>query len=240
MVYIGTSGYSYDWWRGVFYPEKLSKSKWFEYYENHFSTVELNVTFYRLLSLSSFEGWRKKARRGFLFSLKGSRFITHVKKLKDVKDPLEVFMKRVEVLGEHLGAILWQLPPDLKYELGRLEGFLKLLKKTPHKYHALELRNRDWARREVFELLKDYSFTVCISDHPDCHVDFFKDFPFIYIRRHGKGVLYGGSYTKKDLLRDAEFINSCHGKNIFVYFNNDQNGFAVKNALELMSILKLG
>jgi len=227
----------YDWWRGVFYPEDIPKSKWFEYYQKDFNTVELNVTFYRLPQKSAFENWKKKAKKGFVFSLKGSRFITHVKRIKDVDEALNLFMDRAKILGETLGPVLWQLPPQLKLDEKRFENFLTLLKKTSHKLHVIELRNREWVRKEILEEVAHFGFTVCLSDHPECPVEEIFDTPFLYIRRHGKGILYGGSYTKKDLLKDAELIKSCKGKEMFIYFNNDQNGYAVLNARELKELL---
>lgn len=237
-VWVGTSGYIYDWWKGVFYPPELPQSKWFEYYQKTFDTVELNVTFYRLPQEKAFEGWRKKAKRGFLFSLKGSRFITHVKRLKDVLDSVSLFMKRAQILGEHLGPILWQLPPGMKCDLKRLEEFLKILKDTSHPFHVVELRNRDWVRDEIFDLVEHYGFSVCLSDHPECPVERWKKAPFLYIRRHGKGVLYGGYYTKKDISKDAELVKGFKGKEVFIYFNNDQNGYAVLNASEFKSAME--
>lgn len=227
----------YEWWRGVFYQEDIPKSKWFEFYEKNFNTVELNVTFYRLPQKSAFENWRKRAKKDFIFSLKGSRFITHVKRIKDVEDSLNLFMERARLLGENLGPILWQFPPQMKFDEERFENFLNLLKKTSHKLHVIELRNSEWIRKEVFSKIEKFGFSICLSDHPECPVEKIDDTPFLYIRRHGKGVLYGGSYKKSDLLKDAELINSFKGKDVYIYFNNDQNGFAVLNAKELMQLL---
>jgi uncharacterized protein YecE (DUF72 family) len=227
----------YEWWRGVFYPEDIPKSRWFDFYQKNFNTVELNVTFYRLPQKTAFESWRKKAKKGFVFSLKGSRFITHVKRIKDIEDSLNLFMDRAKILGETLGPILWQFPPQMKVDEKRFENFLNLLKRTSHKLHVIELRNREWLRKDIFNEVKRYGFTVCVSDHPECSVEEISDMPFLYIRRHGKGILYGGSYTKKDLLRDAELIKSYKGKDAFIYFNNDQNAYAALNALELMKML---
>jgi uncharacterized protein YecE (DUF72 family) len=227
----------YEWWRGVFYPEDIPKSKWFDFYQEKFNTVELNVTFYRLPQKTAFENWKKKAKKGFVFSLKGSRFITHVKRIKDVEDSLKLFMDRAEILVENLGPVLWQLPPQMKFDEERFENFLNLLKKTHHKLHVIELRNKNWVRKEIFEEVARFGFTVCLSDHPECPVEEIFNMPFLYIRRHGKGALYGGSYTKEDLLRDAELIRSYKGREAYVYFNNDQNGYAVFNAIELMKLL---
>ncbi len=237
MIWIGTSGYMYEWWKGVFYPQNIPKSKWFEFYQKTFNTVELNVTFYRLPKESAFEGWKNKAKKGFIFSIKGSRFITHIKRLKDVEDSLNLFMERAKLLKETLGPVLWQLPPQMKPYEKRLEEFLNLLKKTSHPLHVIELRNREWVRKDILNEVARYGFTVCISDHPECTVEEVYEAPFLYIRRHGKGTLYGGSYKKKDLLKDAELIKSFKGKDAYIYFNNDQNGYAVLNALELMKLL---
>ena len=183
---IGTSGYTYDHWFGVFYPEDLPKNKWLEYYNKFFDTVELNVTFYRLPLDSVFKNWFKRTSDKFLFTVKGSRFITHIKKLKDPKEPLELFLKRTKNLQEKLGMVLWQLPPQFGIEselrnlklktknekrqlkIKKLIEFCELLKKlSPKKVrHAFEFRHESWFCEEIYEILKKYNMALVICDYP--------------------------------------------------------------------------
>jgi uncharacterized protein YecE (DUF72 family) len=238
-VWIGTSGYYYNHWReGVFYPTKLPKQKELEYYSQFFDTVELNVTFYRLPQEKAFLTWCEKTPKEFLFSIKGSRFITHIKRLKDCAEPLKRFFERASLLKQKLGVILWQLPPNFKCDIGRLENFVNSLYPYNDYYHTFEFRHLSWFCRETHEIIKQHKTAICQSDWPDL-VEVENDYPFIYIRRHGS-PLYAGCYSKKELQQDAEYIicqlNS--GRDAFVYFNNDAFGYAIKNALELKEIIK--
>ena len=167
-IFIGTSGYNYwHWWDGVFYPADLPQSKWLEYYAKYFDTVELNVTFYRLPQKKTFENWYKRTAKNFLFVAKGSRFITHIKKLKDCAEPLKIFFENVSALKEKLGAVLWQLPPGLKANKEKLSEFCRLLKKTmPKIVQAFEFRNESWFNNEIYEILRKYNFPLCIAHSP--------------------------------------------------------------------------
>jgi uncharacterized protein YecE (DUF72 family) len=147
--FIGTSGWNYPHWKGVFYPKELKQSEWLKYYAQFFNCVELNVTFYRLVEKKVFRNWRKNTPRGFYFVAKGSRFITHIKKLKSVKESLDLFFNNARGLSDKLTAVLWQLPPSFKKDTGRIESFLKLLKKTKIR-QVFEFRNDTWFDRETF------------------------------------------------------------------------------------------
>jgi uncharacterized protein YecE (DUF72 family) len=132
MIFIGTSGYNYPhWWNGVFYPADLPQKKWLEFYAEYFDTVELNVSFYRLPRKEVFEGWYKRTPKKFVFAVKGSRFITHIKRLKDCRDPLSLLLDHASPLKEKLGVVLWQLPPQFKFQKERLEEFCVLLSTLP-------------------------------------------------------------------------------------------------------------
>ena len=234
LVHVGCSGFSYEHWKGVFYPEGLPKSKWFDYYCGKFGTVELNVTFYRLPRESTFLKWHEQTPGDFLVSIKGSRFITHVKKLKDPALPLKRFFESIKPLWDKIGAVLWQLPPAFKADAERLENFLKELK--PYKAsNAFEFRNESWVRDErVLCALSDEGCALCMADWPE----FARDLPltadFVYMRRHGHGT-YGGSYTTEELREDAGRIKKFRheGREVYIYFNNDAYGYAPKNAMEL-------
>jgi uncharacterized protein YecE (DUF72 family) len=235
---IGCSGFLYDHWRGNFYPENLPKNHWLEYYSRHFATVELNVTFYRLPEKETFIKWYSHTPDDFLFSLKGSRFITHVKKLKDCSEPIDVFFSRASVLKEKLGIILWQLPPNFNLDLERLKGFLEALKPYSMR-NTFEFRNKTWINKKVINLLEKENVALCMADYPE----FLNKLPitadFVYIRRHGKDGTYATCYSIESLKNDAKFIKSHlrQKKDIFIYFNNDASGYAPKNAAELIALL---
>jgi uncharacterized protein YecE (DUF72 family) len=236
---IGCSGFLYDSWRGNFYPEHLPHKGWLPFYAQRFNTVELNVTFYRLLKKEAFERWYRETPPDFTFVLKGSRFITHIKKLKDVELPLSTFFNLTATLKEKFEVVLWQLPPTLRLNLKNFENFLKYLKPYPVR-HAFEFRNKSWICKSVFRLLTEYNMAACMADWPE----FIDELPltadFVYLRRHGEEGNYQTDYTTEQLKKDASRIKGYlkEGKDVYMYFNNDAYGHAPKNALELCAILE--
>jgi uncharacterized protein YecE (DUF72 family) len=242
QLYIGTSGFSYKHWTGgVFYPEGLPQKSWLEYYSSQFDTVELNVTFYRLPTEAAFDAWLERTPKKFAFVLKGSRFITHLRALEDCEEPLAAFFKRASRLKDKLKVVLWQLPPNRKLELSRLEKFVKLLgKRYPKTLHAFEFREESWLCTEVFELLRQSGMTLCRADYPFGEEDLPDNFPFIYLRRHGTTAIYGGNYSDDQLKADARQIRKWlkSDRDVFVYFNNDIGGYAAHNARTLKQLLK--
>ena len=238
-IQIGCSGFLYDQWRGTFYPRTLSKRHWLEFYSNHFLTLELNVTFYRLPDRETFAKWYAATPDNFIFSLKGSRFITHTKKLKDCMEPLEAFFSRASVLKEKLGVILWQLPPNFGIDIDRLEEFLDALKAYQAR-NTFEFRNKTWIVKKVAHLLEKHDASFCMADDPD----FLKKLPltsdFVYMRRHGKDGSDSACYSTDALKKDAKFIKAHLRKkmDVFVYFNNDASGYAPKNAEELLYLTR--
>jgi len=236
-VRIGCSGFLYDHWRGTFYPEDLSKNQWLEYYCKHFPTVELNVTFYRLPERETFAKWYLSTPDEFVFSLKGSRFITHVKKLKDCSEPIEAFFSRASVLKEKLGIILWQFPPTFNLDIERFKEFLAALEPY-HVRNTFEFRNKTWINKKVFNLLEKENAAICVADHPDFLQNLPETADFVYIRRHGKEGSYATSYSTESLKEDVKFIKALlkKKKDIFFYFNNDAFGYAPKNAAELITL----
>jgi uncharacterized protein YecE (DUF72 family) len=240
-ILIGTSGYTYQHWRKVFYPGDLKPNKWLEFYTQHFNTVELNVTFYRLPSKKVFRGWHNKTPRNFKFVIKGSRFITHIKRLKDPKEPLKIFFENAAGLEDKLLCVLWQLPPSSKCDLQRLENFVKILKKNySHCLHSFEFRNQSWFNKEVFSLLKNNDMNLCIADSPDFPAHEIITSSFLYLRFHGGKILYGSRYSTKELKSWAEKAKTWLKKTNFLlaFFNNDAHGFAIKNALKFKELLK--
>jgi uncharacterized protein YecE (DUF72 family) len=201
--------------------------------------VELNVTFYRLPLTSTFTKWHNRTPLGFVFSLKGSRYITHIKRLLEVEQPLKRFFERALELKEKLKVVLWQFPPGFKANPERLDSFLSLLEKYPVR-NTLEFRHESWITAGIISLCQRYNINLCLADWPD----FIDDLPitsdFVYIRRHGAGGNYALDYSSEALKKDARRIKGYlqDGKEVFIYFNNDTFGYAPKNARELMRLLK--
>ena len=236
---IGCSGFNYGGWKGNFYPPDLPQKKWLGFYCKIFNTVELNVTFYRLPLASTFSKWHNETPSDFVFSIKGSRFISHIKRLLDPQEPLEIFFERALNLKEKLRVVLWQFSPSFKINIERLKFFLKLLKKYPVK-NTLEFRHESWITEEVIDLCRKHNISLCTADWPE----FIDELPvtsdFVYTRRHGKGGSYATCYSKAELKKDAKKIKNYlkDNKDVFIYFNNDAYGYAPKNAKELMEMLK--
>lgn len=237
-IRIGTSGYSYKHWRGRYYPEDLKPSDWLAYYLRDFDTVELNNTFYHLPTEEAFDRWRKSVPPGFVFAVKGSRFLTHMIKLKDPERGLVNFMPRAERLKRKLGPFLWQLPPKWNANVERLETFLALLP-AKHRY-AFELRTPSWLNEDVYAVLRKYNAAFCIYELAGYQSPLEITADWTYIRLHGPTRFkYQGSYSHQQLEEWAERIRtwSKKMKAIYVYFDNDDSAFAVENALTLKEIL---
>jgi len=236
--YIGTSGWHYDHWRHLFYPGKLAKTKWLEFYATHFTTVELNNSFYRLPSETAFANWRDSSPANFTFAVKVSRFITHIKRLKNAEEPVENFITRARILGEKLGPLLYQLPPNMHRNDEVLESFLSLLPKGMQ--HIIEFRHQSWLEEEVFEILRRHSVGLCVFDMPSLRCPLVVTADFAYIRFHGSTGLYASCYSDEELdwwaKRLADLVPSP--KVIYVYFNNDAEAFAVRNAITLRGYLQ--
>jgi uncharacterized protein YecE (DUF72 family) len=233
-IRIGTSGYSYKHWRGTYYPQDLKPSEWLKFYMRDFDTVELNNTFYHLPSEAAFDNWRKAAPQRFLFAVKGSRFLTHRIKLKEPERGLANFLPRAERLRAKLGPILWQLPPGWNANVERLDSFLNLLPRK-HRY-AFELRNESWMTDEVYSILRKHNAAFCIYELAGYQSPVEITGDWTYIRLHGPTRFkYSGSYSDEQLAGWADRIRewSKTMKAIFVYLDNDDSAFAVKNALTL-------
>ncbi|OGW39226.1 MAG: hypothetical protein A2Y97_11770 [Nitrospirae bacterium RBG_13_39_12] len=234
---IGCSGFMYDHWRKNFYPDGLSKNYWLEYYSKHFQTIELNVTFHRLPERETFTKWYLSTPESFVFSLKGSRFITHIKKLKDCTEPIEAFFSRTLLLKEKLGVILWQFPPTFPLDLERFKDFLEALRPYCMR-NTFEFRNKTWLNKKVFSLLEKEKAALCTADYPEYLNKLPLTADFIYIRRHGKDGSYATSYDTEQLKSVAKKIKAFLRQKIdvFIYFNNDALGYAPANAQELIKI----
>lgn len=235
---IGTSGWHYKHWRGVFYPPDLPTAAWLSYYAAEFGTVEINNSFYRLPSEATFEAWRDHAPPGFTFAVKASRFLTHMKKLKDAEEPLRNILGRARRLGDHLGPILYQLPPYWGRDLARLEAFLQLLPSDVQ--HIFEFRDPSWLVTETFDLLRRYGAGLCIYDLPGYTSPLQVTAPFAYIRFHSATDMYGGEYGEERLRPWAERLRAlgAQAETLYIYFNNDAFGYAVSDARILRRLLE--
>jgi len=232
-IRIGTSGWYYNHWIDRFYPSGLHKSKWFEYYAKSFDTVEINNTFYHLPKVKSVQRWYELAPKGFVYTVKANRYITHIKKLKDTSEPLERFFEIAGLLKGKLGPILYQLPPSLHKDLDLLKGFIKLLPKRS--LSVFEFRHKSWYDEDTFKLLDEFGAAFCIHDLGGLETPRVITGDVIYIRFHGPTGRYAGNYTKKTLQDWSNWIkdNKSSVRAVYAYFNNDYNAYAVNNARTL-------
>jgi uncharacterized protein YecE (DUF72 family) len=240
-VFIGTSGFSYkDWRDGVFYPSRLPAHEYLAFYAQSFGTVELNTTFYHLPQTAAVRGWYKQTPEHFTFAVKGSRFITHIKRLKDPDEPLKLFFSRIKFLQEKAGVVLWQLPPRFNIDVERLKRFVEALQKTMYR-HVIEFREESWFKDDVIDLLRGANIAVCGADWPPYNNSVPETADFVYVRRHGTSLIkrYHGSYPDDFLQKDAARVQAWKraGKDVFLYFNNDYHGNAIRNALTVKSFL---
>jgi uncharacterized protein YecE (DUF72 family) len=240
-VAIGCSGWNYDHWRhGVFYPPRCPARRWLAFYARHFETVEVNATFYRLPRTDSVARWVAETPPGFTFAVKVSRYITHVKRLTDTAEHLPLLYRRIEPLcrSPKLGPLLWQLPPTFQYDFDRLARTLELLDDGLR--HAFEFRHPSWFREETFALLRDHGVALVIGDRPEVN-----DFQaheltagFTFVRFHGGTRGANGNYAHSELDDWARRLRSWSERvEVFAYFNNDWEGYAIENALYLKAQL---
>jgi uncharacterized protein YecE (DUF72 family) len=237
-IFIGTSGWHYDHWKGPFYPQDIQSDDMLAFYVQHFQTVEINNTFYQLPNKETFDDWRESTPNEFRFAVKASRYITHMKKLKDPHQPVADFMERAKHLEEKLGPILFQLPPNWHVNVERLEQFLQVLPEGLR--YTFEFRDPSWFEARVYKLLEARGVAFCMY-----HLNQ-RDSPrpvtadFIYVRLHGPDGSYQGSYDVQTLSGWAGAFSTWaqQGKDVYCYFNNDQGGYAVKNARQLKEMLE--
>lgn len=237
QYYIGTSGWQYDHWKGIFYPDKLPKSKWLEFYATYFSTVEVNNSFYRLPSNEIFIKWRTSTPSGFIFTVKVSRYITHIKRLKTADESMKKFIEHVDCLQDKLGPLLYQLPPNMKSDKELLADFPSFLLR--HYDHIFEFRNSSWFTDKIFDLLRCYYAGFCVYDMPGITCPLIATNSTGYIRFHGNEALYSSCYTRNEMIVWARRIEAM-GKElskVYLYFNNDARGYALSNATEIVKML---
>ena len=228
-LYVGTSGYSYKEWKGSFYPEKIPAKEMLSYYAGKLSTVEINATFYRMPQKSMLENWKEQVPPTFRFSLKAPQRVTHFKRLKETEDETKYFFEVAETLGDQLGVVLFQLPPNMKKDLPRLETFLQQLPATSRV--AFEFRHPTWFDDDVLEVLKGRNLTLVVSDTddmPTTHIDKTADWGYLRLRRV--------NYSEENLNEWVERINKQQWSDTFVFFKHEDEGTGPKLAAQFLEL----
>ena len=237
-VFIGTSGWHYQSWRGPFFPESLPLKQQLAYYARAFNSTELNGVFYRTPTPQAVEAWREQTGERFLFAWKASKFITHWKRLSPASvSSLKLLESRLALLGEKAGPVLFQLPPAFQLDASRLESFLQLL--PVHRRYSFEFRHKSWYVPVIFKLLSSHNVALCISDHADAPAPWRRTADFVYIRGHGPTGRYKGHYPSETLLTWSRRIIGCRrrGFDVYAYFDNDQKSAAPADALKLQNLI---
>ena len=237
-IYIGTSGWNYDHWKETFYPEDLKRERWLDFYARSFRTVEVNNSFYQLPSGETVKQWVRQTPDAFLFAVKASRYITHMKKLKDPRESMKKFIAMTRGFKDKLGPLLFQLPPRWGYNAERLNAFLDALS-GKHRV-AMEFRDSSWWNDDVLDALAAHNVAFCIYELAGTRSPKEITADFAYLRLHGPGAAYEGKYTKRAL---AGWLGAFAGwvqkrRDIYCYFDNDQNGYAAANAAELEEMIR--
>lgn len=236
-AYVGTSGWNYKHWKEVFYPEDLPQSQWLDYFKDHLNTVEINNTFYNAPKKKTFESWRDTVPDDFAFSVKANRYITHMKKLKDPEDTLNS-LEFYDALKNKIKTVLIQLPPNWKLNEKRLQNFVEAL---PEKFlYTMEFRDKSWINESTEKILSNHNIAFCIYELAGYESPDIVTADFVYIRLHGpEKQKYKGKYSGEQLKNWAVRINKWTKKDldVYLYFDNDEQGFAVQNAMELNKLL---
>jgi uncharacterized protein YecE (DUF72 family) len=238
-VFIGTSGWTYDGWRGPFYPKDVPKKDWLRWYAGQFPTAEINGSFYRTPSLAAVRAWREQTPRDFVFAWKASKFITHWKRLSEKSDnSLALIEERVKILGPKAGPVLFQLPARFTADRERLASFLKMLPRR--RRYAFEFRHAGWYAAPILDLLRDNNVALCISDHHDAPSPWVVTADHVYWRGHGPDGTYKDNYSDAQLRRLARAITTWRRarRTVYVYFDNDQKSAAPADARRLLKLLK--
>jgi uncharacterized protein YecE (DUF72 family) len=235
---VGCSGWEYKHWRGDFYPAELPRTRWFEHYATRFDTVEINNSFYRLPERATFAAWGRRAPARFVFAVKASRFLTHMKKLKDPEEPLDRLFSRMRALGSHLGPVLYQLPPGFRINVDRFRAFIDALPRDAR--HVVEFRDPSWYDREISRMLDQRDIALCLHDMAGSATGRRRVGSFVYVRFHGAGAKYGGGYSEERLRGWADWLNAQRhdGCDVYAYFNNDIGGHAPRDAAVLRRVLE--
>jgi uncharacterized protein YecE (DUF72 family) len=236
-IRIGCSGWQYRHWRGDLYPRDLPPARWFEFYAERFDTVELNNSFYRLPEADVFASWARRSPPGFLLAVKASRYLTHLRRLREPKEPLHRFWSRAERLGEHLGPVLYQLPPRWNRNAERLAAFAQAVPRD--RRQALEIRDPSWYHPDTYAAMARGQLALCLHDMPGSESPREPIGPFAYVRFHGSGTKYGGRYSGPALAAWADRLVRWAGDGVpgYAYFNNDVGGHAFRDAERLREMV---
>jgi uncharacterized protein YecE (DUF72 family) len=236
-IYIGTSGWHYKHWLGRFYPVGLRPEEQLDYYLIFFDTVEINNSFYRLPTRETFLKWHDDTPAEFWFSVKASRYITHMKKLKEPEDAIDLLLSRADALEDKLGTILFQLPPGWMINPERFDYFLSALPRGER--FVFEFRNSTWYTADIYDMLRRHNCAFCIYELAGHTSPMVVTADFVYVRLHGPGGKYQGSYNNNKLKEWAEQMLRWkeEGKDVYIYFDNDQEAFAIFNALTLKDMV---
>jgi uncharacterized protein YecE (DUF72 family) len=237
-IFIGTSGWHYESWRGPFFPKDVKKKDHLRFYAGQFPATELNGVFYRTPSLEAVREWRRQTPAGFVFAWKASKFITHWKRLSDKsRNSLALIEERLRILGPKAGPVLFQLPPKFTADRARLASFIRLLPKR--RRYAFEFRHPSWYADEILDLLRAHGIALCLSDHRDAPAPWIATARHVYVRGHGPGGAYKGNYSDRTLRRWAAQIGGWRrqGRTAYVFFDNDQKSAAPRDARRLMDVL---
>ncbi|MDQ5846851.1 MAG: DUF72 domain-containing protein [Acidobacteriota bacterium] len=231
-LYVGTSGYSYKEWKGSFYPEKIPAKEMLSYYAERLTTVEINATFYRMPQTSMLENWKEQVPANFRFSLKAPQRITHFKRLKETEEETKYFLDTASVMGDQLGVVLFQLPPNFKKDLPRLETFVDLLPQNLR--IAFEFRHPSWFDDDVLAVLSKNNRALCISDTDDLpvtHIDKTSDWGYLRLRRV--------NYSEENLGEWLDRVNNQDWKETFVFFKHEDEGTGPKLAAQFLKLAEL-
>jgi uncharacterized protein YecE (DUF72 family) len=239
-IRIGTSGWTYDGWRGPFYPKEVPKKDWLAWYGRRFQTAEINGSFYRTPSLEAVRAWRDHTPAHFVFAWKASKFITHWKRLSEKSaNSIQLMETRLEALSPKVGVVLFQLPPQFAKQRERLASFLDML---PRRYlYAFEFRHQSWYEDDVLDLLREHDVALCLSDHHDAPAPWEVTARHVYVRGHGPDGRYRDNYPDQTLRAWARHIAKWRRqrRTVFVYFDNDQKSAAPADARRLMAVLNI-
>ncbi|WP_447974299.1 DUF72 domain-containing protein [Nitrospira sp. Kam-Ns4a] len=242
-AFVGTSGWNYPGWRGTFYPEDLPSRRYLAFYAGEFGTTEVNYSFYHLPKPQTYANWAAQVPEGFVFAVKASRLVTHIKRLKGVEEPWGKFVEHARALGERLGPILLQFPPSWAKDEMRLAAFLALAQEAAQGKTGLrlvfEFRHESWFVEPVYRLLRRHGAALCIADSPRYPRRDVMTADFAYFRFHGRTKLFASRYTEAELAAEARAMRRFlkNGLDVYAYFNNDAEGHAVANARALKALL---
>lgn len=234
--YVGCSGWFYWHWKGIFYPAELPTHKWFKHYLSRFKTVELNAPFYRWPQESTVKGWVRQSTRTFKYCVKVNRLITHEQRMEGTAERVQEFYKIASILGAKMGCFLFQFPPSFKFSEEHLEQIVTQL--DPDYKNAVEFRHKSWWNDRVYAALEKHGLIFCSISGPRFSEDLVRTADDIYVRFHGKKRWYLYNYSAEELQEWAEKIVRSGAQNAWIYFNNDREGHALRNARKLKRLLK--